>query len=135
MVVKKPVSINDNFYVTKGGAAGGGSASFGSGSFGSVSGGSGGFGSLKCDTLTVGETVFNIRSQYIVTGFHFNKQTTEAITNIYGYPTRNSLGYMTNYSISVNKKSVMTGFTMRAYRMKGTILGSGFNNGDYTYTV
>jgi len=53
------ISINDNFYVTKGGAAGGGSANFGSGSFGSVSGGSGGFGGLKCDTLTVGGETYS----------------------------------------------------------------------------
>ena len=60
------ISINDNFYVTKGGAAGGGSASFGSGDFGSVSGGSGGFGGLKCDTLTVGgETYSGQQIQYI----------------------------------------------------------------------
>lgn len=55
------ISINDNFYVTKGGATGGGSASFGS-----VTGGSGGFGGLKCDTLTVGGETYSGQSiQYI----------------------------------------------------------------------
>lgn len=60
------ISINENFYVTKGGAAGGGSANFGSGSFGSVTGGSGGFGGLECDTLTVGgETYSKQRATFV----------------------------------------------------------------------
>jgi hypothetical protein len=60
------ISINDNFYVTKGGSTGGGSASFGSGNFGSVIGGSGGFGGLKCDTLTVGgETYSKQRATFV----------------------------------------------------------------------
>jgi hypothetical protein len=42
---------------------------------------------------------------------------------------------MTNYHISVDRKDVMTGFTMRAYRMLGSILGSGFGNGDHEYKV